>query len=92
IGNAFDIVPEYKTTDAKYNRRQTIQSHEVEIRNRKDTAVTVFVDEKFSSGINWEISNNSHKFEKKDSATARFKVNIEADSTATVTYTTTETW
>jgi len=92
IGNAFDIVPEYKTTDAKYSEHQAIGSHEVQIRNRKDTAVTVFVDEKFSSGINWKISNNSLKFEKKDSATARFKVNIEADSTATVTYTTTETW
>ena len=92
IGNAFDIVPEYKTTDAKHSRRQRIQSHQVEIRNRKDTPVTVFVDEKLSSWVTWTISNESHKFEKKDAATARFTVNIEADSTATVTYTTTETW
>jgi len=92
IGNACDIVPEYKTTDTKRSRRRVVQSHEVEIRNRKDTAITVFVDETFSSWRNWSISNNSHKFEKKDSATARFKVKIEADSTVTITYTTTETW
>jgi len=92
IGNAFDIVPEYKIRDSKHSRRKLVQSHEVEIRNRKDTAVTVFVDEKFSSWRNWTISNNSHKFEKKDSTTARFKVDIEADSIVTVTYTTTETW
>ncbi|MCK4888049.1 MAG: DUF4139 domain-containing protein [Planctomycetes bacterium] len=92
IGNAFDIVPEYKTTDTKRSRRRVVKSHEVEIRNRKDTPITVFVDENFSSWRNWSISNNSHKFEKKDAATARFKVKIEADSTVTITYTTTETW
>jgi hypothetical protein len=92
IGNAFDIVPEYKTTDTKRSRRRVVKSHEVEIRNRKDTPITIFVDEKFSPWLNWTISNNSHKFEKKDAATARFKVKIEADSTVTVTYTTTETW
>ncbi len=92
IGNAFDIVPEYKTTDTKRSRRRVVKSHEVEIRNRKDTAVAVFVDEKFSPWLNWTISNNSHKFEKKDAATARFEVKVEADSTVTVTYTTTETW
>lgn len=92
IGNAFDIVPEYKITDTKSSRRQIIKSHQVEIRNRKDTSITVFVDEKFPSNINWTISNESHKLEKKDSTTARFTVNIEADSTATVTYTTIETW
>ncbi len=92
IGNAFDIVPEHTFVDSKSGRRMHRQTHKVELRNRKDQAVTVFVDEKFSAWVNWTIDESTHEYEKKDARTARFKVDIEADSVATIQYTATYTW
>jgi len=92
IGNAFDIVPEYTLVDSRHERRRSTEKHKIEFRNRKDTAVEIFVDEKFSPWVNWTIDQATHEYEKRDARTARFKVKIEADSTATVEYTATQTW
>jgi len=92
IGNAFDIVPEYTLLDSKHGRRMTQETHKIELRNRKTEAITVFVDEKFPAWVNWSIDQATHKYEKRDAHTARFEVNIAADSTATVQYTATQTW
>jgi len=92
IGNAFDIVPEYTPLDTKRDRRMIRQSHKIEIRNRKDQPVTVFVDENFPRWVNWTINKATHKYEKRDAYTARFEVRLGADSTATVEYTATQTW
>ncbi len=92
IGNAFDIVPEYTLVDSKRSRRMIRQTHKIELRNRKDQAVEVFVDEKFSAWVNWTIDEATHKYEKRDARTARFKIKLAADSTATVQYTATQRW
>ncbi len=92
IGNAFDVVPEYTHVDSKHSRRMQRETHKIEIRNRKEGAVTVFVDEKFSSWRNWTIGESTHKYEKLDASTARFEIKIEADSAVTIQYTTTQTW
>jgi len=92
IGDAFDIVPEYTLLDSKRGRRMRQETHKIELRNRKDKAVTVFVDEKFSAWVNWTIDESTHKYEKRDARTARFEVRIDADSTATIEYTATQTW
>jgi hypothetical protein len=92
IGNAFDIVPEHTLLDSKHARRWRRETHKIELRNRKEEAVEVFVDEKFAAYVNWTIDESTHKFEKRDSRTARFKVKLEADSTATVQYTVTQKW
>ncbi len=92
IGDAFDIVPEYTLVDAKRSRRMRCEKHKIEIRNRKDQAVTVFVDEKFDSWVNWKIDEATHKYEKRDARTARFEVKVEADTVATLEYTATQTW
>jgi hypothetical protein len=92
IGNAFDIVPEYTLLDSKISRRMKIETHKIELRNRKAQAVTVFVDEKFPPYVNWTIDQSTHKYEKRDARTARFEVKINADSTVTVQYTATQTW
>lgn len=92
IGNAFDIVPEYKMLDSSSTRRSRTQTHQVELRNRKDSDVTVFVDEKFSPQINWNIDKSSQEYIKKEASTARFEVKIKADSTAVLEYTATENW
>jgi hypothetical protein len=92
IGNAFDVVAEYTLVDSQHERRMTRETHKIELRNRKTEAITVFVDEKFPQGVNWTIDKNTHKYEKRDAYTARFEVKIEADSTATLQYTATQTW
>lgn len=92
IGNAFDVVAEYTALDSQHERRMTRETHKIELRNRKTEAITVFVDEKFPQWVNWTIDKNTHKYEKRDANTARFEVKIEADSTATLQYTATQTW
>ena len=92
IGDAFDIVPEYTLLDSKVDRRMRRETAKIELRNRKDSAVTVFVDEKFPQWVNWRIDDTTHKYEKRDANTARFTVEIPADSNAIVKYTATQTW
>jgi len=92
IGDAFDIAVEYKLIDSKVATRTRWEKHSIELRNRKDSPVTVFVDEKFPSWVNWKIDESSHSYAKKDAATARFTVDIAADSNATVEYSATQRW
>jgi hypothetical protein len=92
IGNAFDIVPEYKLLDSKHGPLTRTETHQVELRNRKDTPVEVCVDEKFMRWANWQVLEKSHDFEKYDAYTARFKVKIAADSTETIRYTVRQWW
>jgi hypothetical protein len=92
IGDAFDIVPEYTLTDSKHARRRRVESHKIELRNRKEEPVTVFVDEKFPAHVNWNIDNNNVKFKKHEAQTARFEVTVKAGSIRTVEYTATQTW
>jgi len=92
IGDAFDIVPEQKVTDQQRGDRYLTFTRSVEIRNRKDVPVSVYVDEIVPKWVNWKVSKNTLPFEKKDAYTCRFKVDVEADSTTTVDYTVTQTW
>lgn len=92
IGDAFDIVPEQKITDQRRGDQFLTFTRSVEIRNRKDTAVSVFVDEIVPRYIIWKIDKSSLPYEKKDAFTCRFKVDVSADSTTTLIYTMTQTW
>ena len=92
IGDAFDIAVEYKAVDQKVDRRTRWDKHSIELRNRKDSAVTVFVDEKFPSWVNWKIDESTHPNVKKNATTARFTVEIAANSTATLEYSATQKW
>ena len=92
IGNAFDIVPEHTILDSKRSRRMSRETHKIELRNRKDEPVTVFVDEIFPAWVNWTIDKKTHDYEKRDARTARFEVKIPADSTDTIEYTAIQTW
>jgi hypothetical protein len=92
IGDAFDIVAEHTLVDSKHERRMARETHKIELRNRKEQAVTVFVDEHIPAWVNWTIEPTTHKFIKKDAHTARFEVAVEANATVTVQYTVTQTW
>jgi len=92
IGNAFDVVAEYTLLDSRHDRRIKVETHKIELRNRKDKPITVFVDEKFPAWVNWTIDKSTHEYAKRDAQTARFEVKIDADSIAVVQYTATQTW
>lgn len=87
IGDAFDIVAEHTLVDSKEQWGKHRESHKIELRNRKDQEVTVFVDEKFARWVYWEVEKSTHEYEKKDAYTARFPVKAGANSTATLEYT-----
>jgi hypothetical protein len=59
---------------------------EVEVRNRKETAVEVDVVERVFWG-DWRITETSHPNERLDARTARFRVRLGADETQTIRYT-----
>lgn len=91
IGDAFDVVGDYKRTDYKRINSRTVQeSFEVVIRNHKDKAVDVkVVDHVWAD---WSVTGKSHDYIKKDAGTIEFPVNIPANKNVKITYTIKTTW
>jgi hypothetical protein len=91
LGYAFDIVAEKKTTsDEKVGDKCRKKSYEVSIRNHKDENIVVTVVQKAYGESN--VISSSHEYEKKDAYTFEFKVPVEANSDATLTYTIMSCW
>jgi hypothetical protein len=65
---------------------------EVRIRNRKEEPVTVVVKENLYRWTNWKITQSSQPFEKQDSRTIHFPVQVAADGETVVRYTVRYTW
>ncbi|WP_420457201.1 DUF4139 domain-containing protein [Rubrivirga sp.] len=87
IGDAFDVVgTRREVQNRRINDRTREITVEVEVRNRKETPVTVDVVERVFWG-DWEITEASHEHERLDARTAQFTVTLAPDETATVRYT-----
>jgi hypothetical protein len=90
LGDAFDVTAKRKQTDFKSLGRQGKFSYvyesafEVELKNAKKEAVTVSLLEPMPG--DWEVLQSSHPFTKEASGTARFKVTVPAEGSATLTY------
>ncbi len=85
LGDAFDVVAERKQTDYKNISRRVFEyAYEIRIRNHKDEAVTVVVNEPI--GGDWEIINSSFPAEKTAAFAARFNVPVAKDGEAVLTY------
>jgi hypothetical protein len=91
IGDAFDVVGDYKRTDFKRISDHVIEeSFEVALRNHKDKPVTVkSVDHVWSE---WKIIATSHAFNKKDAHTIEFPVTVPANGETKITYTIRTEW
>jgi len=89
IGNAFDIKGEKKQSNfqEKYDGHWVDESFEVSLRNHKKEPVEIRYVEHTYRYANWEIRNNSDKFEKLDSATIQFKVTVAPDQEKKIKYT-----
>ncbi|WP_372520816.1 DUF4139 domain-containing protein [Candidatus Ruminimicrobiellum ovillum] len=94
LGNAFDVTAEKKMTNSSRNNsaKQSEETYEIVLKNAKDETVKVDVIETFYGWSNWKIVSNSHKFEKKDSNTIAFEVDVPAKSETKVTYKVKYSW
>lgn len=85
VGDAFDIVAERKQTDYKVIARNVYEyAYEIKIRNHKDTAVTVVVNEPI--GGDWEMITSSFEAKKTAAFAAQFNVPVAKDGEATLSY------
>jgi hypothetical protein len=85
LGDAFDVVAERKQIDYKVTARRIFEyAYEIRIRNHKEEAVTVVVNEPV--GGDWEIVNSNFPAEKTAAFAARFNVPVAKDEEATLSY------
>ncbi len=94
-GNAFDLVGERKRTDYKvdYSECWMDESFEIKVRNHKEKDTVEFrVVEHLYRWTSWEIVEKSQDFEKTDSKTIEFRVEVPPDEERTVTYKVHYTW
>jgi len=94
IGSAYDVTGERKQTDFHVdNRAHTMdESFSVTLKNQKTTPVNVAVIEHLNRGTNWQITEKSDDFTKRDSNTAAFAVTVPAHGEKTVTYSVHYSW
>src|ERR1700758_1684099 len=85
IGNAFDVVSERKQTDYKRIDTHTWEMEfEITLRNHKDSAITVEVNEPI--GGDWEMLSSTFKYEKTAAWAAQFNVPVAANGTSVLKY------
>jgi len=86
IGYAFDISAEQKIADyERLSDRVEERTYSIELRNHKDEDVTIIVEKRLYG--DWEIRNQSHKFEKKDANTIQFMIPVSGNSKEEITLT-----
>jgi len=85
LGKAFDVVGERKQTDYRALGPNLHESaFEITLRNHKKEDITADVVEPMPG--DWQITEKSQDFEKKDAQTAIFHLPVKADGEAKVTY------
>ena len=97
IGNAFDLVVDDKIVDQKNGRSWRTVTRELKLKNTKSSDAVINVDQKLNRYHNWEVDSSRVNgqdidFEKTDAQTARFAVNVPADSEVVLNYKFTESW
>jgi hypothetical protein len=93
-GSAFDLKGSRRQTDfhVDYNKHILDESFEIRVTNQKQQAANVAVIEHMYRGVNWEITQKSSNFKKRDSKTLAFPIQVPAKGETTLTYTVQYTW
>jgi hypothetical protein len=94
-GNAFDLVGERRRTDYKIDTSDEWldESFEIKVRNHKEKdAVEFRVVEHLYRWISWDVVEKSQDFEKTNSQTIEFRVEVPAGQERVVTYKVHYTW
>lgn len=94
LGSAFDVVGERRQVDFRVDtaRKWIEEEYEIKLRNHKEEPVKVIIKENGYRWSNWQIIKKSHEFEKVDSRTIHFPVEVAKDGETVVTYTVKYTW
>ena len=93
-GNAFDIVGSRRRTSFRVNsqERWIDETFEIKLRNHKSAPVQLRVVEHLYRWSGWEIQQKSDAFEKSDSQTIEFRVEVPPNQEKTVTYSVHYSW
>ena len=93
-GDAFDVVGERRQVRFTLAPSGTSadETFEIKVRNRKTEPVTVRVLEHLYRWANWEITEKSDEYTKKDSRNIEFPVTIAPDQEKVITYTVHYSW
>jgi hypothetical protein len=94
MGSAFDVVGDRRQIDftVDTNNHKMEETIEVTLHNHKTEPVQVLVKENMYRWLTWEITKKSTEFEKVDSRTVHFPVEVPKDGEAKVQYTVRYTW
>lgn len=85
IGSAFDVVCERRQMDYQSLGSSTFElAYEVTVRNRKDTPITVELNEPL--GGDWTVLTSTHKWTKTEAWAARFALPVAAGGESTLRY------
>ncbi len=85
VGNAFDVVGEHVQTDYQRTGERSYEvAFEVKLRNHKDEAIEVVVEEEFPG--DWKILSSSLAYDKVSATLAKFTVPVDADGESVLTY------
>ncbi len=91
VGRSFDVRTTRKRTNfRRIDARSFEETFEIEVRNRKETPERVYVYERHYA--EWEIPKTSMKYEKLDSQTMQYIVDMKANETQTISYTVITRW
>lgn len=93
VGRAFDVVAERKRTKFQWlgsRRTGSIETFEIEVRNRKETSETVHVFERFHA--EWTITEKNTAFKQLDSHTVDFEVLLKPNEVRKIVYTVSTDW
>lgn len=94
VGKAFDVVGERVVTDFRVdNDADTMtETIEVRVRNRKDKAVNVLVQERLYRWSGWEITAKNTEYTKIDSRRVHFPLTLNPGEEGLVRYTVVYSW
>ncbi|WP_347262598.1 hypothetical protein [Rudaea sp.] len=94
LGDAFDLRGERRQTDFTLDKNQHSlgETFALRVSNAGDAARSVVVREHLYRWTQWNITQASVKYEKKNSDTVEFKLDVPANGEATATYTVQYQW
>jgi hypothetical protein len=88
LGNAFDLAGERRVTETRsISSHMNEQKVEISFRNHKDQPVTITAVEHFWG--DWDITQKTANFVKKDAYTAEFTVTVPSNGESVISYTAT---
>ena len=91
VGRSFDVRADRKRTNfTRLGPSSIRESFQIEVRNRKQEAATIYVYERHWG--DWKVTDKSDNFTKEDSNTMVFELNLKAGEVKTVNYTVETKW